>query len=54
MRPLFITKFAGPAVVVSMKKQETQGAEDGSDFAGIGGLMATAVRYRGVAGSGVG
>jgi len=65
MRPLFKTKFAGPAVTVLMKKEEhkegsaaSQGmldaidaappgsvyvmvVEDGLDYAGIGGLMAT-------------
>lgn len=75
MRPLFTTKFAGPAVTVLMKKQEhkegaaaSQGMldaidaappgsvyvmvlEDGADFAGIGGLMATAMKYRGLAGA---
>lgn len=75
MRPLFTTKFAGPAVTVLMKKEEhKQGApasqgmldaidaappgsvyvmvlEDGADFAGIGGLMATAMKYRGLAGA---
>jgi 4-hydroxy-4-methyl-2-oxoglutarate aldolase len=75
MRPLFKTKFAGPAVTVLMKKTEhTEGAaasqgmldaidsappgsvyvmvlEDGLDYAGIGGLMATAMKYRGLAGA---
>jgi 4-hydroxy-4-methyl-2-oxoglutarate aldolase len=75
MRPLFTTKFAGPAVTVLMKKEEhkegaaaSQGMldaidaapagsvyvmvlEDGADFAGIGGLMATAMKYRGLAGA---
>src|SRR5262245_11950115 len=73
MRPLFMTKFAGPAVTVLMKKEEhkegppaSQGMlnaidaappgsvyvmvlEDGLDFAGIGGLMATAMKFRGLA-----
>jgi len=75
MRPLMTAKFAGPAVTVSMKKEEhKEGAaassgmldaidsappgsvyvmvlEDGIDFAGIGGLMATAMKYRGMAGA---
>jgi regulator of RNase E activity RraA len=75
MRPLFMTKFAGPAVTVLMKKDEhkegppaSQGMlnaidaappgsvyvmvlEDGLDFAGIGGLMATAMKFRGLAGA---
>jgi regulator of RNase E activity RraA len=75
MRPLFTTKFAGPAVTVLMKKQEhTEGSkasqgmldaidaappgsvyvmklEDGADIAGIGGLMATAMKARGMAGA---
>jgi len=75
MRPLFMTKFAGPAVTVLMKKEEhkegppaSQGMlnaidaappgsvyvmvlEDGLDFAGIGGLMATAMKFRGLAGA---
>ncbi len=75
MRPLFTTKFAGPAVTVLMKKEEhKQGAPasqgmldaidnapagavyvmslpDGADFAGIGGLMATAMKVRGLAGA---
>jgi regulator of RNase E activity RraA len=75
MRPVFRTKFAGPAVTVLMKKEEhTEGAkasqgmldaidnaapgsvyvmvlEDGVDYAGIGGLMATAMKYRGLAGA---
>ena len=75
MRPLFTTKFAGPAVTVLMKKEEhTEGAkasqgmldaidaapagsvyvmklEDGANFAGIGGLMATAMKARGLAGA---
>jgi 4-hydroxy-4-methyl-2-oxoglutarate aldolase len=75
MRPLFTTKFAGPAVTVLMKKEEhrdgasaSQGMldaidaaprgsvyvmvlENGADYAGIGGLMATAMKYRGLAGA---
>ncbi len=75
MRPLFTTKFAGPAVTVLLKKGEhkdgasaSQGMldaidaappgsvyvmvlEDGADFAGIGGLMATAMKVRGLAGA---
>jgi len=75
MRPLFKTKFAGPAVTVLLKKEEhTEGSKasqgmldaidnavpgsvyvmvlpDGLDYAGIGGLMATAMKYRGLAGA---
>jgi 4-hydroxy-4-methyl-2-oxoglutarate aldolase len=75
MRPLFTTKFAGPAVTVLMKKEEhKEGAPasqgmldaidaaaagsvyvmvlpDGTDFAGMGGLMATAMKFRGLAGA---
>ncbi len=75
MRPLITAKFAGPAVTVSMKKEEhKEGSaassgmldaidsappgsvyvmvlEDGVDYAGIGGLMATAMKYRGMAGA---
>jgi regulator of RNase E activity RraA len=75
MRPLFKTKFAGPAVTVLLKKEEhklgapaSQGMldaidaappgsvyvmvlEDGLDTAGMGGLMATAMKYRGFAGA---
>ena len=75
MRPLFTTKFAGPAVTVLMKKDENaeggkavQGMldaidaaapgsvyviklEDGADYAGIGGLMATAMKAWGLAGA---
>jgi 4-hydroxy-4-methyl-2-oxoglutarate aldolase len=75
MRPLFMTKFAGPAVTVLMKLEEhKEGAPasqgmldaidaapagsvyvmvlpDGADFAGIGGLMATAMKFRGLAGA---
>jgi regulator of RNase E activity RraA len=75
MRPLFPTKFAGPAVTVQLRKEEnTDGSkalqgmmdtideaapgsvyvmvlEDGLDYAGIGGLMSTAMKYRGFAGA---
>ena len=75
MRPLFTTKFAGPAVTVLLKKDEhregspaSQGMldaidaapagsvyvmvlEQGADIAGIGGLMATAMKFRGLAGA---
>lgn len=75
MRPLFTTKFAGPAVTVLLKKEEhkegapaSQGMldaidaapggsvyvmvlENGADYAGIGGLMATAMKYRSLAGA---
>jgi regulator of RNase E activity RraA len=75
MRPLFTTKFAGPAVTVLMKKGEhkdgapaSQGMldaidnaaagsiyvmvlPDGADFAGMGGLMATAMKFRGLTGA---
>ncbi|HVP46940.1 MAG TPA: RraA family protein [Bryobacteraceae bacterium] len=75
MRPLFMTKFAGPAMTVLLKKEEhkegpaaSQGMleaidaappgsvyvmvlEDGADIAGIGGLMATAMKVRGLAGA---
>src|SRR5712692_5635958 len=75
MRPLFMTKFAGPAVTVLLKKEEhkegapaSQGMldaidaappgsvyvmvlEDGADVAGIGGLMATTMKVRGLAGA---
>ncbi|SPE28759.1 Dimethylmenaquinone methyltransferase [Candidatus Sulfopaludibacter sp. SbA3] len=75
MRPLQVTKFAGPAVTVLLKKEEhkegskaSEGMldaidnakpgsvyvmvlEDGADYAGIGGLMATAMKYRGFAGA---
>lgn len=75
MRPLFMTKFAGPAVTVLLKKEEhTEGSpasqgmldaidtappgsvyvmvlEHGADTAGIGGLMATAMKVRGLAGA---
>jgi len=72
MRPLFTTKFAGPALTVYMKKEEHKegGAaskgmldaidaappgsvyvmvlENGLDYAGIGGLMATGMKFRGM------
>src|ERR1700716_4012955 len=75
MRPLFMAKFAGPAVTVLLKKEEhkegapaSQGMldaidaapagsvyvmalEQGSGIAGIGGLMATAMKFRGLAGA---
>lgn len=76
MRPLFTTKFAGPAVTVLLNKEEhkeggaaSQGMLDaidaapagsvyvmvldrgGADIAGIGGLMATAMKFRGFAGA---
>jgi len=75
MRPLFTTKFAGPAVTVLLKKEEhhegaaaSQGMldaidaapagsvyvivlPDGLDIAGIGGLMCTAMKYRGMVGA---
>ena len=75
MRPAFMTKFAGPAVTVMLKKEEhkegsaaSQGMldaidaappgsvyvmvlEDGLDTAGIGGLMATGMKFRGLAGA---
>ncbi len=75
MRPLSVTKFAGPAVTVLLRKEEhkegsaaSQGMldaiddspagsvyvmvlENGADYAGIGGLMATAMKYRGFAGA---
>ncbi len=75
MRPIFKTKFAGPAVTVLMKKEEhkegaaaSQGMldaidsapagsvyvmvlEDGINYAGIGGLMSTAMKVRGLAGA---
>ncbi len=75
MRPLFMTKFAGPAATVLLKKEEhkegskalagmmdvideaPQGAvyvmvlEDGLDYAGLGGLMSTAMKYRGFSGA---
>jgi 4-hydroxy-4-methyl-2-oxoglutarate aldolase len=75
MRPNFVTKFAGPAVTVMMKKEEhKEGApasegmldaidkapagsvyvmaiEDNADIAGMGGIMGTAMKYRGLAGA---
>jgi len=75
MRPLFKTKFAGPAVTVFLKKEEhKEGAlasqamidaidtapagavyvlvtEDGLDYGTVGGLMATAMKYRALAGA---
>src|ERR1700688_3091063 len=75
MRPLFMSKFAGPAVTVLLKKEEhhegsaaSRGMldaidaapagsiyvmvlEDGADTAGIGGLMATAMKVRGLTGA---
>ena len=75
MRPVFKTKFAGPAITVLLKKEEhkdgapaSQGMldaidtgapgsvyvmklEDGADIAGMGGLMATALKVRGFAGA---
>ena len=75
MRPLFKTKFAGPAVTVLLKKEEhkegsaaSQGMldaidaapagsvyvmvlEDGLDYGAVGGLMVTAMKYRGLAGA---
>jgi regulator of RNase E activity RraA len=75
MRPLFKTKFAGPAVTVLLKKEEhkegsaaSQGMmdaidaappgsvyvmvlDDGLDYGAIGGLMVTAMKYRGLAGA---
>ncbi|MBI5083101.1 MAG: RraA family protein [Acidobacteria bacterium] len=75
MRPVFTTKFAGPAVTVQMEKGEHKEGSavskgmldaidsapagsvyvlvlpDGVDIAGIGGLMATAMRFRGLAGA---
>src|ERR1700722_974362 len=75
MRPIFTSKFAGPAATVLLKKEEhhegsaaSQGMldaidaapagsvyvmvlEDGVDVAGIGGLMSTAMKYRGLAGA---
>lgn len=75
MRPLFTTKFAGPATTVYLQKEEhTEGSkalqgmmdaideapagsvyvmvlENGLDYAGLGGLMSTAMKYRGLAGA---
>src|SRR5579871_6158977 len=75
MRPVFKTKFAGPAVTVLLKKEEhkegsaaSQGMldaidnaapgsvyvmvwEQGIDCAGMGALMATAMKVRGFTGA---
>jgi regulator of RNase E activity RraA len=75
MRPLFKTKFVGPAVTVYLKKEEhkegssgTQAmidaidtapagsvyvivVEDGLNYGALGGLMGTALKYRGIAGA---
>jgi 4-hydroxy-4-methyl-2-oxoglutarate aldolase len=75
MRPIFTSKFAGPATTVLLKKEEHKEGpaasrgmldaidaapagsvyvmvlEDGLDTAGIGGLMSTAMKYRGLAGA---
>ena len=75
MRPLFTTRFCGPAVTVLMKREEhKEGSaassgmleaidaakpgsvyvmvlEDGADFGGIGALMGTAMKFRGLAGA---
>jgi 4-hydroxy-4-methyl-2-oxoglutarate aldolase len=75
MRPLFTTKFAGPATTVLLHREEnTEGAkaiqgmmdaideapagsvyvmvlENGLDYAGLGGLMSTAMKYRGLSGA---
>jgi regulator of RNase E activity RraA len=75
MRPLFKTKFAGPAVTVLMKKEEhkegpaatagmieaidtappgsiyVMALEDGLDYGAVGGLMATTMKVRGLAGA---
>jgi regulator of RNase E activity RraA len=75
MRPLFKTKFSGPAVTVLLKKEEhkegsaaSQGmldaidaapagsvyvivVEDGLDYGAVGGLMSTAMKFRGLAGA---
>ena len=75
MRALHLTKFAGPAVTVLLKKEEhkegskaSEGMldaidnakpgsvyvmvlEDGLDYAGMGALMATAMKVRGFAGA---
>jgi 4-hydroxy-4-methyl-2-oxoglutarate aldolase len=75
MRPLFTTKFAGPAVTVQMEKVEHHEGStpskgmldaidaapagsvyvivlpDGADYAAIGGLMVTAMKFRGLAGA---
>lgn len=73
IRPLFKTKFAGPAVTLLLKKEEHKRGplpelmntldsapagsvfvmvlEDGEDYGAVGGLMATTLRMRGVAGA---
>lgn len=75
MRPLFTTKFAGPAVTVQMEKVEHKEGSaasrgmldaidsappgsvyvivlpDGADVAAVGGLMVTAMKFRGLAGA---
>lgn len=75
MRPLALSKFAGPAVTVLLKREENhdgskalQGmldtideaapgsvyvmvVEEGLDYAGVGGLMSTAMKFRGLAGA---
>lgn len=75
MRPLFTTKFAGPATTVYLQREEhaegskaLQGMmdaideapagsvyvmvlENGVDYAGLGGLMSTAMKYRAFAGA---
>ncbi len=74
-RPIESAKFAGPAVTVSLARDENKEGskllqpmldaidaapegsvyvmvlEDGADYAGIGGLMTTAMKYRGLAGA---
>ncbi len=74
-RPIEPAKFAGPAVTVSLVRDENKEGskllqpmldaidaapegsvyvmvlEDGADYAGIGGLMSTAMKYRGLAGA---
>ncbi len=74
-RPIEPAKFAGPAVTVSLARDENKEGskllqpmldaidaapegsvyvmvlEDGADYAGIGGLMTTAMKYRGLAGA---
>jgi regulator of RNase E activity RraA len=75
MRPLFKTKFAGPAVTVLMKKEEhkegpaattgmieaidtappgsvyVMALENGLDYGAVGGMMATTMKVRGLAGA---
>ncbi len=75
MRPNIVSKFAGPAVTVLMKKEEhkegsgasegmldaidkapagsvyVMALEDNADIAGMGGIMGTAMKYRGLAGA---